>query len=371
MLDIPDFVNREKEKKELKAILSGRPNFVYFVYGPINSGKTALLMKVAEELSEDYRIFYINFRGFEGGYPKFTRAFFELGDEILWKKLRNKAPIISAAVEYVEKVAKKINTAIELPGEVIRMLQVGGDDPEKIDLFHYLERLMSKLVEKGRKPVLILDEMQVLKDEINAVGQPLLARLFNFAVRMTKETHLCHVLCATSDCLFIDTVCSNARLEGRAEYLLVDDLDKEEAFKAYEEFGFEGKEKIWNFIGGKLGDMIRLFEKKKRGCSEEEALNIMLKDETAKFELLLRSFKYSPLKVNIRGNIVEVKSEEFGEGLKIFKEREEVFANELEEPVLLGGIQENILFYNPLEGTVRPQSKLLLKVIRKVLANRG
>ena len=52
MLDIPDFVNREKEKKELKAILSGRPNFVYFVYGPINSGKTALLMKVFEELKK-------------------------------------------------------------------------------------------------------------------------------------------------------------------------------------------------------------------------------------------------------------------------------------------------------------------------------
>ncbi len=62
MIDIPEFVNREKEKRELKAILSGRPNFVYFVYGPINSGKTALLMKVIEELPDDYVVFYINFR---------------------------------------------------------------------------------------------------------------------------------------------------------------------------------------------------------------------------------------------------------------------------------------------------------------------
>ena len=140
VIDIPEFVDREREKRELKAVLSGRPNLVYFVYGPINSGKTALLMKVAEELSEDYRIFYINFRGFEGGYSKFTRAFFELGDKSLWEKLKEKMPIVAAAVEYVEKIAKKINTAIELPGEVIRMLQVGGEDPEKIDLFHYLER---------------------------------------------------------------------------------------------------------------------------------------------------------------------------------------------------------------------------------------
>ena len=43
-MDIPEFVNREKKIKEVKAILSGRPNFVYFVYGPINSGKTAILL---------------------------------------------------------------------------------------------------------------------------------------------------------------------------------------------------------------------------------------------------------------------------------------------------------------------------------------
>ena len=367
MIEIPEFVDREKEIKELKAVLSGRPNFVYFVYGPINSGKTALLMKVAEELSEDYRIFYINFRGFEGGYPKFTRAFFELGDKSLWEKLKEKMPIVSAAVEYVERVAKKINTAIELPGEVIRMLQVGGEDPEKIDLFHYLERLMKKFVEGRKKPVLILDEMQVLKDEINAVGKPLLARLFNFAVRMTKETHLCRCLCATSDCLFIDMVYNNARLEGRAEYILVDDLDKDSAIRVYEKFGLEDKKLVWDYIGGKIGDMIKLFERKKRGYSEKDALEMMLRDEVARLESLLRAFKYSPLKVSVRGSIIEVKAEEFKEGLKIFKEKEEVLAREVEEPILLGGVQENILFYNPLEGMVRPQSRLIERAIKEVV----
>lgn len=62
VVDIPEFVDREREKEELKAVLSGRPNLVYFVYGPINSGKTTLLMKVFEELPEEYIVFYINFR---------------------------------------------------------------------------------------------------------------------------------------------------------------------------------------------------------------------------------------------------------------------------------------------------------------------
>ncbi len=61
--DIPDFVNREKELNQIKAILSGRPDLIYFVYDPINSGKTALLMKAFEELPEEYIVFYFNFRG--------------------------------------------------------------------------------------------------------------------------------------------------------------------------------------------------------------------------------------------------------------------------------------------------------------------
>jgi AAA+ ATPase superfamily predicted ATPase len=104
-----------------------------------------------------------------------------------------------------------------------------------------------------------------LKDEINAGGKPLLGKLFNFMVRLTKETHLCHVLCATGDCLFIEDVYNNARLEGRARYILVDDLSKESAFRIYKEFGFEDKELVWEYIGGKIGDMVILFEEKEQG----------------------------------------------------------------------------------------------------------
>ena len=49
--------------------------------------------------------------------------------------------------------------------------------------------------------------------------------------------------------------------------------------------------------------------------------------------------------------------------------KETAVAREVEETVLLGGVQENILFYNPLEGTVRPQSRLLWRVIREVMSD--
>ena len=132
MIDIPEFVNREKEKKELKAVLSGRPNFVYFVYGPINSGKTALLMKVFEELSEKYVVFYINFRWrdvervedlvrvlFEVEYGKGREEFKEVVKEVLKAGAKGVGkikgiPIPEKIFDYLLGGAKKVEDILSI-----------------------------------------------------------------------------------------------------------------------------------------------------------------------------------------------------------------------------------------------------------------
>ena len=161
------------------------------------------------------------------------------------------------------------------------------DSKKADDIFEYMEDMFEEIVEEGFRPVLVFDELQSIKDILNATGKPVLGRLFNFLVGMTKEKHLCHSLCSTSDCLFIEDIYSNARLEGRAKYLLVDDLGKEEAFRTYEAFGFEDSELVWEYIGGKIGDMVSLFEEKKRGYKEQEALDRMLRDEAGRIEWML------------------------------------------------------------------------------------
>ena len=121
------FFNREEDIKQVKAVLSGEPNFIYFVYGPINSGKTALLTKVLEELSkfEDYVVFYINFRGldiekvedlmrvlFDVEYGKGKEALKEIVKEVLKEgaKLFKKAkgiPIPEKVFDYLFEKGKK------------------------------------------------------------------------------------------------------------------------------------------------------------------------------------------------------------------------------------------------------------------------
>ena len=349
------FFNREEDIKRMKAVLSGEPNLVYFVYGPINSGKTALLMKVAEELSDDYVVFYINFRWrdvekvedlvrvlFEVEYGKGREEFKEVVKEVL-----------KAGAKGVGKIK-----GIPIPEKIFDYLF--GSARKVEDIFKYLERVFELVAEENYKPVLILDEMQTIKEIVNTAGKPVISGLFNFLIGITKEKHLCHCLCATSDCLFVDLVYNNARLEGRAKYLLVDDLEKGTAFRMYEEFGFEDKELVWEYIGGKIGDIVSLFEEKKRGYSEGEALKRMFKDQVARLKDFLEAVAEGE-----RGN---VNIKEVKEALRKIKE-EEIRFDEIPRKIRQFLIQENILFYNPLEGMVRPQSRLLWRAIREVMSN--
>ena len=177
---------------------------------------------------------------------------------------------------------------------------------------------------------------------------------------------MCHVICATSDCLFIDDVYNDARLDGRAKYLLVDDLGEEEAFRVYEEFGFENRELVWGYIGGKIGDMVSLFEEKKRGYSEKEALERMLLSEVDKLDELLSRIKRVKKKVVFEGEEMEIEESGLRESLSVFKFKEEVRKYVIDIVYRNFLIEQNILFYNPLEGTVRPQSRLLWRAIKEV-----
>ena len=57
------FYDREKERKELLTIVNTEPSLIYFIYGPINSGKTNLINNILEDLPEDIVPFSVDLRG--------------------------------------------------------------------------------------------------------------------------------------------------------------------------------------------------------------------------------------------------------------------------------------------------------------------
>jgi AAA+ ATPase superfamily predicted ATPase len=102
-----------------------------------------------------------------------------------------------------------------------------------------------------------------------------------------------------------------------------------------------------------------LFEEKKQGYSEREALERMLEDQTARLRWMLRLLE--------EGEKEGPPIEEVRKSLEIFKTCGEVEDIRIKSKVLKFLIEENILFYNPVRGVVRPQSRLIHKAIIELL----
>ena len=186
------FHDRELETKEIMDILDSEPSLVTFVYGPINSGKTALVTHLIDRLPENYVVFYINLRGkFISNYDDFVRALFKLEREKLEYK------------EILKTISEVSLKSLKFAGIPVTegVLDLFFKEKTYEDVFEFLENYFNEIAE-NKVPVLIIDELQVIGDlKIDGL---LIYKLFNFFVRLTKELHLAHVFVMTSDSLFIN-----------------------------------------------------------------------------------------------------------------------------------------------------------------------
>ncbi|AMM53238.1 ATP-binding protein [Pyrococcus kukulkanii] len=322
------FFNRESEIEKITEIIENEPNMINFVYGPINSGKTALMLEVANKLSSNFPVFYVNLRWHSiRGYSDLVEVFMDIR--------RSKMDIIQEIIKLTP-----ILTGIPVPEDVIKELK-GADD-----LFKYLLRLFKDLKSQERTPVLIVDELQKIGDlKING---PALYELFNLFIALTKETHLSHVFVVTSDSLFVERVYGETMLQGRADYIFIDDFDRDTAMRFMRELGFteEERELLYSYFGGKPGYLIQA--KSHRNELQKWCEGIL----RLRITEVLRLIKKDKRTLDV---------------LKEFKENEEIEVLEIDEPTRTL-IRANILFYDPLTGILRPQGRLELNAIRKALS---
>jgi AAA+ ATPase superfamily predicted ATPase len=342
-----EFHNREKETKEIRAILDSRPTLITFIYGPINSGKTELITHTIEELPDEYVVFYINLRTkFLSSYDEFIESLFEMEmgtDEAKRKRKETLAELVSS----VTKVA-----GIPITRE---FLDYVFEDKKPKNAFSYIIKLFEEVKVTGRQPVLILDELQKIGD-VNVNG-PLIYELFNFFIDLTKELHLAHVFVMTSDSLFIERIYSEAMLEGRCRYLLVDDFDYETTSAFLEECDFtdEDKTAAWEYCGGKPICLVELVntEDDRKGKAEE-----MLKIRKGQIEEIVYS--------------LEARDKEmFDAAMRLLSEfvgKEKVRYKYISDEIkfLVG---KNIIFADSVNKELRPQSKLNLLAMREVMEN--
>jgi len=349
-----EFHNREKETKEIMDILDAEPSLITFVYGPINSGKTTMISHLIKELPEDYAPFYVNLRGrFITDYEDFLNVLFEIDEE----------GGVGNVAEYAKSALKDLGAVSGIPIPINLFERIFEKKDKSKDMFKYIEQFFVE-VSKTRTPIFIIDELQVIGDlKINGL---LIYKLFNFFIRLTKELHLAHVFVITSDSLFLEQVYTEAMLSGRCRYLLVDDFDKDTTmgFLENHRFSEEETELAWHYCGGKPVYLVELA----RVEDKENMVAKMLKGRISQINELLNSLLAYGWKIEFREGLHEVVYDDVVGELSKLKEDVACEYGHI-TPEINYLVRNNIIFVDPLENTMRAQSRLDLLAIREVIAD--
>ena len=350
------FHDREREINEIMNILDSEPSLITFIYGPINSGKTTMISHLIKELPEKYTIFYINLRTkFLSSYDDFIESLFEMEMESEGALKKGK-----------ETLAELVSSVTKVAGIPINkeFLDYVFKDNKPKNAFSYIIKLFEEVKATGKQPVLILDELQKIGDV--KVNGSLIYELFNFFIDLTKELHLANVFVMTSDSLFIERIYSEAMLEDRCRYLLVDDFDEETTIAFLEANGFsdEGKELAWHHCGGKPICLVELVNAEER----EQKVKGMLTLRTGEIRQRIKVLKIVNKKILFEDEEVELKYEDVIKVLDGFLDAES-YAYEMITPEITYLVKENIIFVDSVRGIIKPQSRLNLLAIREVIAN--
>ncbi len=343
------FHDRERETDEIMKILDTEPSLITFVYGPINSGKTTMISHLIKELPEDYAPFYVNLRGrFITDYEDFLNVLFEIdereGD--------------GNVTEYAKSMLKDLGAVSGIPIPINLFERIFEKKDKSKDMFKYIEQFFIE-ISKTRTPVLIIDELQVIGDlKIDGL---LIYKLFNFFIRLTKEMHLAHVFAITSDSLFIGNVHSEAMLEGRCRYLLVDDFDKDTTMGFLENYGFgeEEEELAWHYCGGKPVCLVELVNAKVNRKDVENEAKKFLKIRKSQILSIFDEIALGKIEYSEKALIDEFKNFEKDELVQYDKaNKEKIFL-----------VERNVLFIDPTQRTIKPQSRLNLLAVREVISD--
>ena len=356
MLEI-EFHNREKEIREIMRILNTRPDLITFVYGPINSGKTELFQHLIKTLPKDFVVFYVNLRHV---YVSKAEDFLKILFNVRGKRVSVKTIAKEIIDTYVPSEVVTPLGRFPIPKNVFKEL---FKERAIENVFVYLENLLNEIAKK-KTPVLILDELQKIGDI--KIDGPLIYELFNFFIGLTKEAHLAHVFAITSDSLFIERVFNEAMLHGRCRYLLIDDFDYNTTREFLEKHGFSQEEidLTWNYFGGKpvyLVEAIKNKDRLKEFCGELLRLRII------EIKSLLKELRELGYTIKIKDKEYDVDYDKVITALNLFKDRDSILPDSLDEITKRYLIKTNILFLDPLKGIIKPQSQLDLLAIRSIL----
>ncbi len=327
------FWDRAKEIEDLMRYLSSEPNAILFVYGPKSSGKSTLLMKVAQELKNDPFKF-------------------------LWYDLRKYA--IEKAEDAISILlgAKGTPTALARLFDIqIAFLSIKAEELLRVfrkerDPFVLMEGELLKIRENGSVPVIVFDEIQNFRDIYLNGDRRLIDRLFNFFVAITKVNHLAHVLVMTSDTFFIEDVYSSSALKNTSRYYLVDYFDDETAFEILVEEGLS--EEDARYVVEWTGGVPWMIEEVVEVDDPKATVEGLYKDHRARLEdVLAESYENGEYEI-----VIEILKKVLSGEIDLVRDKKMV--RKL--------VEREVLFFDPINRVVEFQTRLDERAARELLS---
>ncbi|UCH98216.1 MAG: AAA family ATPase [Candidatus Aminicenantes bacterium] len=337
------FINREQELKYLRDYIDIRPESILFLHGPKSSGKTTLLYKFFDQIQKEQKldVKFLNLRKrLIPNYKDFLQFFFG-------KDYSKSKEDVKEKREYDLKFFK-------LSVEVLKGMETGELDP-----FVIMEKEFLKQEKKGSKPVVIIDELQAI-DHLymnNGNERQLIIELFNFFVAMTKESHLAHIIIASSDGYFLNTVYTDSRLKLSSKFYKVDFLPKEdvmewllnlEKYSKIKDYSLteEDAEKIWDTVGGSMWEIQDLLDN-----LFEKPLDTVLTLHKKKMKGIISYYTgLNSHKKSILKRFIEDRSLGLDDLADIEMEYETL------EELLKDMVRNNILYFDPVDAIYYPQA---------------
>jgi uncharacterized protein len=230
----------------------------------------------------------------------------------------------------------------------------------KENAFKIMEDKIRSAKNRGIQPIIILDEIQLLKNIYLNGERYLIDEVFNLFVRLTKVKHLAHVVCLSLDSYFIEEIFNNSKLSVTSTFYHVDHFDEETNSKWLKEEDLESAEIeiMWNYFGGSPWHIWQVLVAYKRGDGELKELCETMLETTAgqvyEFRRLLTKDQKAVFD-KISKNIIKTGS------YKITDNDTEVF-NE----VLIKAVEQDVWFYQTKTHKITANSRVVQKALSRL-----
>ena len=258
------FINRKKEVKRLRQHFESEPNSLLFVYGPKSSGKSTLLMHVAEQLdAEKYSVNFLDLRQvLVNDFDSFLNVFF---NKKTTDKLKDIASGITLNTGFIKVETKEMDGLKQNP-------------------FGIISKKLQNANKRGLRPIIIIDEIQLLKHIKLDKNGFLIDELFNLFIGLTKVVHVAHIVLATSDSFFIEEIYGSSKLRNTSRFMLIDHFDKKTVMDwlVKENFTNEEIDELWEQIGGCPWQITEIIKEKYRNRAVSDSCKYFIKNGHAK-----------------------------------------------------------------------------------------